>query len=145
MSKQNIYKHYNSVQEVEVLALDGAGMGHSLHLYGKTLVIYKLPNGLICAMEHKEFHETYIQKGRKLSDVTDYVQVDPEVEEWSLDLLVREYTHWIEQHGNGRNDKDLRFGQYILNKYDVEHGMSYQDESATEAYKLLLNTIEEPG
>jgi hypothetical protein len=35
------------------------------------------------------------------------------------EILLDEYTNWRWDHGAGRNNQDLRFGQFIWNKYDM--------------------------
>ena len=40
--------------------------------------------------------------------------------ELTIERLNGEYLDWTLRFGQGRNDQDLRFGQYISNKYDIK-------------------------
>lgn len=63
----------------------------------------------------------------------------------SLEFLNLEYIQWTTANGNGRNKKDLRFGQYLWSKY--KNMDDFQDvfytESATDAYNKLLENYYE--
>ena len=37
----------------------------------------------------------------------------------TIERLNGEYLSWALEFGQGRNDQDLRFGQYIESKYDI--------------------------
>ena len=52
--------------------------------------------------------------------------------------LAAEYLIWTKKYGNGRNDKDLRFGQYICNLANITNGKIFNEENATLAYAMLL-------
>lgn len=57
--------------------------------------------------------------------------------ELNQELLSLEYLNWVIENGNGRNSDDLRFGQFIYNKYSVETDTSYNSESADKVYEDL--------
>lgn len=58
-----------------------------------------------------------------------------------------EYLAWSVENGDGRNKEDLRFGQYLDNKYDL--GMTISDrsvsifynESCEQVYSALLKQL----
>ena len=52
-----------------------------------------------------------------------------------------EHITWSLDNGNGRNTKDLRFGQFIHNKYQIEGVDVFYVESAQEAYEQLLTNL----
>lgn len=52
--------------------------------------------------------------------------------------LTTEYFSWMHKYGNGRNDQDLRFGQYICNLANITNGKIFNEENATLAYAMLL-------
>ena len=37
----------------------------------------------------------------------------------TLEALTAEFESWIESYGDGRNEDDIRFGQYIWAHYDL--------------------------
>lgn len=55
----------------------------------------------------------------------------------TLAQLKNEYMIWNACFGNGRNHNDIRFGQYIYNKWTVESNSSYVIEDASKVYELL--------
>lgn len=65
--------------------------------------------------------------------------------ELNQELLSLEYLNWVIENGNGRNSDDLRFGQYIYNKYEVETDTSYNSESAEKVYEDLRNQLGMPS
>lgn len=50
--------------------------------------------------------------------------------------LLEEYQNWIKRWGIGRNDQDLRFGQYLINKYGTGSSCPevFYEESAITVY-----------
>lgn len=54
-----------------------------------------------------------------------------------------EYIQWELKNKDGRNADDLRFGQYMHNKYIVEGVDVFYIESAENVYYKLLNTLVE--
>ena len=61
------------------------------------------------------------------------------------EILLTEYVNWAEKFKNGRNDSDLRFGQYIHNTYDLyysgnilEHPNGFYTEDIDEAYSQIF-------
>lgn len=51
-----------------------------------------------------------------------------------------EYIQWCVASGDGRNEQDLRFGQYLWTKYDNMKDFTdvFNYESAKKAYTTLL-------
>ena len=61
----------------------------------------------------------------------------------NLEKLNLEYIQWMLTNGPGRNEKDLRFGQYIHVTYDTTGFPDvFNLESAENAYKKLLEGID---
>ena len=61
----------------------------------------------------------------------------------NLQDLNLEYLQWMLNNGPGRNENDLRFGQYIYNKYNTDGFPDvFNTESAETAYKTLLEGID---
>lgn len=61
--------------------------------------------------------------------------------DFNVDQLNCEYLRWITKFGHGRDKNDLRFGQYLCNRYlrgDVTFSELYYVESAAEAYTLAM-------
>lgn len=69
--------------------------------------------------------------------------------ELNADLLRKEYLNWFETHGDGRNQEDLRFGQFVFSKYKLffpNHSPDgFNTESATQAYKIIGDILGSPG
>jgi len=65
--------------------------------------------------------------------------------ELTQELLSLEYLNWVIESGNGRNADDLRFGQFVFNKYGVETDTSYNSESADKVYEDLRNQLGMPS
>ena len=62
--------------------------------------------------------------------------------EISLERLNMEYVAWSLSFGDGRDDKDIRFGQHITNNYDVtKYTDVFHAESAEGAFISLLEEI----
>lgn len=60
----------------------------------------------------------------------------------TTERLNLEYITWILDNGDGRNSDDLRFGQFLHNKYKLD-GLSdvFYIESAINAYDQLLISL----
>ena len=54
-----------------------------------------------------------------------------------------EYITWSIEHSDGRNEQDLRFGQYLWSKYDNMKDFTdvFHKESCEEAYSILLRDL----
>lgn len=58
-----------------------------------------------------------------------------------------EYLSWSLENGDGRNKDDLRFGQYLDHKYDLELHMSdrsvglFYEESCENVYSAILRQL----
>ena len=54
-----------------------------------------------------------------------------------------EYITWSIEHSDGRNEQDLRFGQYLWSKYDNMGDFTdvFHKESCEEAYSILLTDL----
>ena len=59
----------------------------------------------------------------------------------TIKRLNLEHVTWSLDNGNSRNTDDLRFGQFIHNKYNVECVDVFNVESAQEAYEQLLDQL----
>lgn len=59
----------------------------------------------------------------------------------TIKRLNLEHISWNLDNGNGRSTDDLRFGQFIHNKYNVECVDVFNVESAQEAYEQLLTNL----
>ena len=62
----------------------------------------------------------------------------------TLERLNGEYLSWAIEFGNGKNKEDLRFGQYISNKYNLDEDCPdvFYFEGAEFVYNMLLNYID---
>ena len=60
----------------------------------------------------------------------------------NIERLNLEYLSWTIDNGDGRNSDDLRFGQFLQNKYQLD-GLTdvFYVESATSAYETLLKDL----
>jgi len=62
----------------------------------------------------------------------------------TAESLSQEYLSWCMQHGDGRNKSDLRFGQYICNKY-LCLGKStpeiFYEENVGDAYYKIVDVL----
>ena len=60
--------------------------------------------------------------------------------------LNNEYLNWALKYGEERNEDDLRFGQYLDSKYEIQHdwidGVFYS-EDYEKVYSELLNKLYE--
>ena len=65
--------------------------------------------------------------------------------ELSYELLNREYLNWALQYGEERNEDDLRFGQYLHNKYDMSNFKVdvFYTEDYEKTYSELLGDLYE--
>ena len=61
--------------------------------------------------------------------------------ELTIKRLNLEHISWNLDNGNGRSTDDLRFGQFIHNKYNVECVDVFYVESAQDAYEQLLTNL----
>lgn len=54
-----------------------------------------------------------------------------------------EYLNWSLENGDGRNKEDIRFGQYLHNKYQMSHFRTnvFYTESCEETYSKLLKEL----
>jgi hypothetical protein len=54
-----------------------------------------------------------------------------------------EYITWSLTNGDGRNEQDLRFGQYLYSKYDNMKNFTdvFYKESCEEVYSILLTDL----
>jgi hypothetical protein len=54
-----------------------------------------------------------------------------------------EYISWSLTNGDGRNEQDLRFGQYLYSKYDNMKNFTdvFYKESCEEVYSILLTDL----
>jgi hypothetical protein len=55
-----------------------------------------------------------------------------------IHALAAEYLSWAKKYGNGRNEQDLRFGQYICNLANITNSAIFNEENATLAFAMLL-------
>jgi hypothetical protein len=60
----------------------------------------------------------------------------------NIEKLNLEYLSWTIDNGDGRNSDDLRFGQFLQNKYQLD-GLTdvFYVENATSAYETLLTDL----
>lgn len=62
----------------------------------------------------------------------------------TLERLNMEYLGWSVEFLDGRNNNDIRFGQYIHNKYDLPGKIDvFYVESTERAYHELLQYVQE--
>ncbi len=57
----------------------------------------------------------------------------------NVNKLDEVYIAWTKRYGIGRNEEDLRFGQWVSNNFDLT-GLTYDpfyEENANIAYKVL--------
>lgn len=65
----------------------------------------------------------------------------------TIERLNGEYLDWTIQWGQGRNNQDLRFSQYLDNKYDLELLLSegtahlFYKDGVDAVYEELLETL----
>lgn len=67
--------------------------------------------------------------------------------ELTIERLNGEYLNWALQWGQGRNDQDLRFGQFLDHKYNLElHPLRsvdlFYNESVDEVYDEILRVLQ---
>lgn len=69
--------------------------------------------------------------------------------ELTIERLNGEYLNWSLQWGQGRNDQDLRFGQFLDWKYDLKLHLSdrsvglFYNESVDEVYDEILRVLQQ--
>ena len=67
----------------------------------------------------------------------------------TIERLNGEYLNWTLQWLQGRNDQDLRFGQYLDWKYDLKLHLSdrsvglFYNESVDEVYSEILYVLQQ--
>jgi len=65
--------------------------------------------------------------------------------ELNVNILNDEFVKWIHTFGNGRNNNDLRFGQYLHRKYKIQiitDEDGFYDEVPLKAYEnIILNLL----
>ena len=67
----------------------------------------------------------------------------------TIERLNGEYLDWALQWGQGRNDQDLRFGQFLDWKYDLKLHLSdrsvglFYNESVDEVYDEILRVLQQ--
>lgn len=62
----------------------------------------------------------------------------------TLERLNLEYLSWTVEFGEGRDKQDVRFGQYLHNKYDIPSRLDvFYIEKTTKAYDTLLEGLAE--
>lgn len=60
----------------------------------------------------------------------------------NIERLNLEYLSWTIDNGDGRNSDDLRFGQVLHNKYQLDALSDvFYVENATSAYETLLTDL----
>ena len=69
--------------------------------------------------------------------------------ELTIERLNGEYLDWTLRFGQGRNDQDLRFGQYISNKYDIKARQlsnsdldAFYHEQTDKSYDIMYALLE---
>ena len=69
--------------------------------------------------------------------------------ELTIERLNGEYLDWALQWGQGKNDQDLRFGQFLDWKYDLKLHLSdrsvglFYNESVDEVYDEILRVLQQ--
>lgn len=72
------------------------------------------------------------------------IKSKPSVMKMTPERLNLEYIQWTTVNGIGRDDNDIRFGQYIHNKYDLPVKVDvFYTEKADRSYSVLLNWLSE--
>lgn len=67
----------------------------------------------------------------------------------TIERLNNEYLNWTLNYDQGRNDQDLRFGQYLDLKYNLELHLSDRsvgllyNESTDEVYNEILRVLQQ--
>lgn len=67
----------------------------------------------------------------------------------TIERLNGEYLNWTLNYNQGRNDQDLRFGQFLDWKYGLELHLSdrsvglFYNESADEVYNEILRVLQQ--
>ena len=65
---------------------------------------------------------------------------------FSYEMLNHEYLNWALKYGEERNKDDLRFGQYLDSRYEIQHDWIddvYYSEDYEIVYRELLNKLHE--
>lgn len=63
----------------------------------------------------------------------------------NINILNNEFLIWIGDFGNGRNKEDLRFGQFMYLKYNIDNKEleGFQDEIPRYSYSKILNNLKQ--
>lgn len=63
----------------------------------------------------------------------------------TLDQLNIDYAAWALSFGDGRDTQDIRFGQYVHNKYDMSdiEADAFNEESSEKAFIKLVKELYE--
>lgn len=67
----------------------------------------------------------------------------------TIERLNGEYLNWTLNYDQGRNDQDLRFGQYLDWKYNLELHLSdrsaglFYNENVDEVYNEILRVLQQ--
>lgn len=60
----------------------------------------------------------------------------------TIERLNLEYVAWDLDFGHGRNEQDIRFGQYLHNKYDMPSSLDvFYIEKADRAYQTCIDWL----
>lgn len=68
---------------------------------------------------------------------------------FDIEHLNLEYINWTVEWGQGRNNQDLRFGQYLDWKYDLQMHLSdrsvglFYEEKTDAVYHSILRTLQQ--
>lgn len=67
----------------------------------------------------------------------------------TIERLNGEYLNWALQWGQGRNDQDLKFGQFISNKYEIPARQlpnskldAFYHEATDTSYDIMYELLE---
>lgn len=65
--------------------------------------------------------------------------------ELNINILNDEFLVWTGDFGNGRNKQDLRFGQFIHLKYNIEteEDDGFYDEVPRNSYTKIINNLKQ--
>ena len=61
----------------------------------------------------------------------------------NINILNNEFLMWTGDFGNGRNKQDLRFGQFMYLKYniDIKKQEGFYDEIPRYSYSKIINNL----
>jgi hypothetical protein len=65
--------------------------------------------------------------------------------ELDINILNDEFLIWTGDFGNGRNNNDLRFGQFLHCKYHIEtkEDDGFYDEVPRDSYTKIINNLKQ--